>query len=126
MHYQVKLEVLDSYVRVEVSGIREQGKVSESSLAVWQEVAEVCKKHQINHILAVFNLKGQRTITDTLKIIEGAKAWVWPELMMAYVDNDEQSQLNNVILEQVTLSHGISFRSFANEEQGLRWLNNFR
>ncbi|MCV6609779.1 MAG: hypothetical protein OIF55_03290 [Amphritea sp.] len=125
MSYEVKLDVLNSYVRVEVSGTRIPGEVADSSLAVWKKVAETCKKHQINHVLAVFHLKGQRTITDTLKIIEGAKLWVWPELMMAYVDSDENSQANNAILEQITLSHGISFRAFANEQQGIRWLENF-
>ena len=126
MSYQIKLDVLNSYVRVEVSGTRIPGQIPQNTLLVWQEVASACRKHQINHVLAVFNLEGQRTVTDTLKIFEGIKPWVWPELMMAYINSQNSYQTNNAIIEQIARTQGITFQAFSSEQQGIRWLEKFQ
>lgn len=126
MSYQFDIKALDDYVRVEVHGIREPGDSVDHSLALWRQVMDTCKAHRINQVLAVFNLAGRRTVTDSIRIINGSKPLVWPEMMIALVDTVAERQLNNAIIDQVMQDLGIRFQSFTNEAQALNWLERFK
>ncbi|UTW04350.1 hypothetical protein KDX31_04905 [Amphritea atlantica] len=122
MSYQYTTTECGYYLRVEVKGSRERTDVTHQSLTMWERVASLCKAKENNLILAVFHLDGTRSLMDTFNIVEGVQNWLWPELAIAYVDTDPVNQKENIIAEQSAMMHGINFRTFLTEEDGLRWL----
>ncbi|SEQ52105.1 hypothetical protein SAMN03080615_01816 [Amphritea atlantica] len=122
MAYQYTVKECDYYLRVEVMGSRDRTDVTTESLRMWQDVASECKKKRINLILAVFRLSGIRSLMDTFNIVEGVQNWLWPELAIAYIDTDPLNQKENIIAEQSAMMHGINFRAFLSEEDGIQWL----
>lgn len=122
MPYQYSLSKLDNYLRMEVSGSREDINVVQESLQMWTEVANSCRSNNIDHILAIFHISGKRSLINIFDIVAGAKSMVWPELMIAYIDTDSENKQQNAIAEDSAMSHGINFRTFDTEEEGRQWL----
>ncbi|MBN0987559.1 hypothetical protein [Amphritea pacifica] len=122
MAYQYTITECGYYLRVEVNGSRDRSDVTTESLRMWQDVASECKEKHINLILAVFRLSGIRSLMDTFNIVEGVQHWLWPELAIAYIDTDPLNQKENIIAEQSAMMHGINFRAFLSEKDGLQWL----
>ncbi|MEH6576808.1 MAG: hypothetical protein V7731_06980 [Amphritea sp.] len=125
MPYEYNITERDAYLRVEVCGERSQGRVVQDSLSLWKEIAAICKKQNLNHILAIFRLSGKRPLMATFDIIEGVQSLVWDGLMIAYVDLNEESNQENAIAENSALMHGISFRTFETEDEAKQWLKAF-
>ncbi|WP_428033748.1 hypothetical protein [Amphritea sp.] len=122
MSYQYTITECGDYLRVEVHGSRSGTDVTRESLNMWQIVAQQCQQKGINLILAVFHLSGSRDIMDTFNIVEGVQEWLWPELAIAYVDMNAENSKENTIVEHFAMMHGINFRIFFNEDEGLRWI----
>ncbi|MBQ0755611.1 MAG: hypothetical protein KBT54_00775 [Amphritea sp.] len=122
MAYQFTITECGDYLRIEVHGSRTESDVTQESLNMWQGVATLCREKGFNQILAVFHLSGVRNIMDTFNIVEGVQKWLWPELAIAYVDMDSENRKENTVVEQSAMMHGINFRSFLTEKDGIRWL----
>ncbi len=122
MAYQFTITECGDYLKVEVHGSRNTSDVTRESLNMWSTVAQRCQEKNYNLILAVFHLSGMRNIMDTFNIVEGVQEWLWPELAIAYIDMNPESSKENTIAEQSAMMHGINFRSFICEEDGIHWL----
>lgn len=122
MPYQYDISEYDNYLRIEVKGTRAETDVTQESLAMWKDVANQCQKKHLNLILAIFHLEGTRSLTDTFNIVAGVQDWIWPELVIAYVDTNPTNIKTNIIVEKSAMIHGINFRTFLTEEDGVAWL----
>lgn len=122
MAYQFTITECGDYLRVEVHGSRTESDVTHESLTMWHTVAKRCQEKNLNLILAVFYLTGVRDIMDTFNIVEGVQEWIWPELAIAYIDMDSENRKENTVVEQSAMMHGINFRTFLTEKDGIRWL----
>ncbi len=123
MAYQYSISECGNYLRVEVHGSRDGINVTRESLKMWRVVVQQCESKKFNLILAVFHLTGVRDMLDTFNIVDGVQEWLWPELAIAYVDMNAENSKENTIVEQSAMMHGINFRAFLSEDDGIRWLN---
>lgn len=122
MSYQYAITECGNYLRIEVQGSRNKADVTQESLKMWEGVAKHCKNKSLNMVLAVFHLDGTRSLMDTFNIVAGVKEWIWPELVIAYVDTNPVNRKDNIIAEQSAMRHGINFRTFLTEQDGIAWL----
>ncbi|MDO6563354.1 hypothetical protein Q4488_08150 [Amphritea sp. 1_MG-2023] len=122
MPYQYAITECEDYLRIEVKGTRTKADVIQDSLSMWQDVAKHCRTKGFNLILAIFHLQGTRSISDTFNIVAGVQEWIWPELTIAYVDTNPANLKNNILTEKSAMIHGINFRTFLSEEDGVAWL----
>ncbi|WP_417227277.1 hypothetical protein [Amphritea sp.] len=122
MSYQYAISECDNYLRIEVTGTRAETNVAQESLSMWETVAKHCQSKHLNLILAIFHLEGTRSLTDTFNIVAGVQEWIWPELVIAYVDTNPANIKTNIIVEKSAMIHGINFRTFLTEDDGAAWL----
>jgi hypothetical protein len=126
MSFNVSIEKKQDYIRVEVSGERIRGQVDSDAITLWSNVAEVCNKNGVFHVLAVLNLTGE---LPTMAAYNIGTTLVQNELMkklkIAVVDMNEKSRGTNLFLETVAVNRGGSSdrsRIFDNEKKAIEWL----
>ncbi|MBN1264718.1 MAG: hypothetical protein JXA25_04445 [Anaerolineales bacterium] len=123
MAYNTRIEIMESYIRIEVSGERPRGREAEPSLEIWKEVAGFCEEHPKHAILAVQNLSGRLpagaayqigTSLDTVGIPRRTK--------IALVDLNIESLPDNLFSATVAQNRGYQGRVFSNEADAVQWL----
>jgi len=122
MPYQYKMMAQKDFLRVEVSGHRSEKNIAAEAIELWTTITVECRKQQLNKILAIFDVAGQRTMMDTFDIVEGVLDLNWPEAKVAYVESNIQHKEANLMAETTAQMHGIAFQTFLCEETASQWL----
>lgn len=123
MSYETTVQAEKDYLRVEVSGIRVPGQEAEDGIAVWTRVADVCREHKVDKILAIINLEGHLPTSVSFKIANDPYEFGWEKrFRVAVVDVNYESRLVNYLTEAVAVNRGYDVRIFENEQSAMDWL----
>jgi len=123
MAYDIRMEIREGYLRVDVSGKREPGKEAERSIESWKDVARICKEHDLHAVLTILNLSGRLPVFAAYDIISTlSDVGLRGRYKLAVVDLNDASREDNLFAETVARNRGFSVRTFSNEEDALAWM----
>ena len=123
MSYQTQFEVLDDYIRIEVSGERIPGDVGADSGEVVEKTMQVIEKTGITNCLLVLNLSGGLSPMDAFDIVAVSEEVGWQRnFRVAMVERNAAALEDTHFTEIVAGNRAFPVRVFDNEEDGLDWL----
>jgi len=124
MPYRLSMQVLDGYLRSEVSGERVPGELVPQMLKFWTLVAEECRARGVTRLLAVNALSGPPSqadvfqISEQLPVVLGSAVHKVAFVILGGAEAFEVSQF----AENVAVNRGLNGRVFADENAALAWL----
>ena len=123
MPYEFSIDNKESYIRVNVSGERIEGRELEDIISVWSAVTDKCREWSINKVLAVFQLTGRVPVMASYDIVDSAKEFGWSKrFRLALVDCNEASRQDNLFTETVAVNRFYPFLVVDNEPDAKGWL----
>ena len=123
MEHKLIMEEKRDYIRCVISGERRQGNILEQITPIWSQVVTLCKEKEIFKILAIFKLKGQITVLDSVDVVSNSEKFNWDKrIALALVETNIDSRKGNLFTEIYAVNRGYRMKVFENEESALKWL----
>jgi len=123
MPYETAFEILDDYIRAEVSGDRRPGHEVADAIHSGRQVSAACKKHGVKRLLVIFKMTGRLPATDAHEIYSNPEAFGWTrDIKVALIDENPESQEDSLFSETVAVNRAYDTQVFDNENEALRWL----
>ncbi len=124
MSYDVTIEEMKDYLRVEVSGDRVPGQEADDGIEVWRHLADVCRETGHDKLLVILHLSGHIPTTASYKIASNPDKFGWEKrFKVAVVDLNQESRLENYLTGAIAVSQGYDARIFDNELTAEAWLS---
>lgn len=124
MSYQVQFDVIEDYLRVEVSGTRIPGQEVEAGIKLWTNIIGFIQSKGLTKILLVLNLDGPLSTMAAYKLANAPQAKGWPKtIRAAVVDLNQGSLKENQFAGAVAYNQGYQIEIFNSEETAVKWLN---
>ena len=121
--YDVKIETQDSFISVHISGTRLPGSAVEDSVGLWGQVADACRDHGVEKILAVFEVEGRLSPIDAYDIVARTGEFGWSHAFkMAVVDLNKDTLEDNLFAETVAVNRAYQIMVFDNAVDAEEWL----
>jgi hypothetical protein len=123
MPYETAIEILDDYIRVEISGDRRPGHEVADAIHSGRQMSAACKKHGVRRVLVIFKLTGRLPATDAHEIYSNPEAFGWTrDIKVALIDKNPDSKEDSLFSETVAVNRAYDTRVLDNENEALEWL----
>ncbi len=87
------------------------------------KVADICRKKNINSILAIWDIPGHLSATTAFNIVEYSKKFNWDRhFKLAVVYTSNQRFTEALFIETVASNRGYVVKMFENEQEAKSWL----
>ena len=123
MSYNLKLDIEDRILRVEIEGDRTKGDLVSNARAAWPEIATACSNNNLARILVVSHASGKYSTFDAFQINSTlAECGVQKSWRIAFVNLDQKSYEEIEFDETIAVNRGFAVKIFKNEEDARAWL----
>ena len=123
MSYNLKLDIEDRLLRVQIEGDRTEGDLVGNAKAAWTEIAGICSNSNLDRILVVSHASGKYPPFDAFKINSTlAECGVQRSWRIAFVNLDKNSYEEIEFGETIAVNRGFAVKIFPNEEAARTWL----
>ncbi len=123
MPYEVDIQSLGDYVRVEVSGQRNYGDAAMDAGKAGQQIVEYCRKAGIYRVLVILNLSGRLSAVDSYEMVVNSASYGWDfNFKLAFVNTSRASLEDVKFTETVAVNRAYTVQAFADETKAIAWL----
>lgn len=123
MPYDVKFQVQDDYVRLDVTGERRPGDVAADASAVIKQTVEFCRRAGRYRVLVILHLGGRLSPLDSYEMVEHAKNHGWTHAFRLAFVEERREAFNDVRFTEIVASNrAYAIKAFTNEAEALDWL----
>lgn len=123
MPYETTTEVLEDYVRAEISGDRIPGREVDDAIQSGREMSAVCRDNSATKLLVIFKMTGRLGPTESYEIYSNPGDFGWSrDVKVAVVDENPESQKDSAFSETVAVNRAYDMRVFSNEIEAKDWL----
>ena len=123
MSYNLKFDIEDKLLRVEIQGNRTDGDLVDNAKAAWRKVASVCSENNLSRILIISSAIGEYSTFKVYKINSTlAECGVKPSWKIAFVNLDKDSYREIEFGETVAVNRGFIIKIFPTIDAARTWL----
>lgn len=111
------------HIRLDVLSDWTEGHEVEETLAVWSQVADACREHGLERVLAVFHIRGKIPTMYGYEIAnDPASVGIERRFKIALMYVDEQRYKSSFFTETIAVNRFYNVKVFNDEEAALEWL----
>ncbi len=123
MAYKFVIQENQDHIRVEVSGDWTPGKELDDAMGVLAQVSDICRKKNINHILAIWDVPGHLPAITAFNVVEYSNRFNWDhDFKLAVVYTHHERYIDALFIETVAYNRGYRVKMFENEQEAKTWL----
>lgn len=123
MSIEYRIEAMQGFIRLDVSGTWTYGSEAREAKEVWRQVADACKEHGIERILAVFDIPGRFPTFAAFDIASDPESLGFNRCHKAALVYTYQERFeSNLFSELVAVNRGFNVQAFMDESKAKNWL----
>ncbi len=123
MPYAAEFQIVDDYVRLDVTGERRPGDAAAQAGDVIEKTVEFCRSVGVYRVLVVLHLEGRLSALDSYDIVVHAKDHGWTHAFkLAFVERHRDTFADVKFTEIVAANRAYPIRAFESEAEALGWL----
>lgn len=123
MSIEYRIEAVQGFIRLDVSGEWTYGSEAREAKQVWRQVADACKEQGFERILAVFDVPGRLPTFAAYDIASDPESLGFNHrYKVALVYTYQERFDSNLFSETVAVNRGFKVKAFIDESDAQNWL----